>query len=190
MISLVLGLGNPGERYRYTRHNIGFAVVGHLAVKSGLTEWYEQELYLWTGGDRRFRPVIACPVTYMNRSGLAARELLQRVGCLPQQMLVVVDDFNLPLGRMRLRRSGSDGGHNGLASITEELKTEDYPRLRVGIGPVSEDTGIVDFVLGEFEQSERERLPKILDTAASAIEVTVTDGVLAAMEQFNRPNPA
>lgn len=188
--SLILGLGNPGERYRNTRHNIGFATLRHLAQQYELTDRNEQVLYTWTGGIERFRPVVACPKTYMNRSGLAARELLQRVGCLPQQMLVVVDDFNLPLGKLRIRRSGSDGGHNGLASITELVGTQDFPRLRIGIGPASEDASIVEFVLGEFGQSEREKLPKILDTAARAIVVTMNHGVPAAMEQFNSNNPA
>jgi PTH1 family peptidyl-tRNA hydrolase len=190
MIALILGLGNPGERYRNTRHNIGFAVAEHLAVRLRLTKQNEQLLYTWTGGNDRFRPVIARPQAFMNRSGLAAKVLLERVGCLPQQMLVVVDDFHLPLGRLRVRRSGSDGGHNGLISVAEQVGTRDFPRLRIGVGPISEDSNVVDFVLGEFDRSEREKLPKILDMAAEATLVTVTGGVQAAMEQFNRPNPA
>jgi len=190
MIALILGLGNPGERYRNTRHNVGFAVAEHLAVRLHLTKQNEQLLYTWTGGNDRFRPVIARPQTFMNRSGLAAKVLLERVGCLPQQMLVVVDDFHLPLGRLRVRRSGSDGGHNGLISVAEQVGTRDFPRLRIGVGPIDEDSNVVDFVLGEFDRSEREKLPKILDMAAEATLVTVTGGVQAAMGQFNRPNPA
>ena len=128
--------------------------------------------------------VLAKPYTYVNLSGRAAKALLKRFSLSPQEMLVVCDDVSLPFGKIRIRRKGSDGGHNGLRSIIKELGTEDFPRLRVGIG--KEETGdLVEYVLGEFEKEELEFLDKILDISVQAVECILSEGIEVAMNKFN-----
>jgi len=133
--------------------------------------------------------IFAMPNTYVNCSGIAARDLLQRYDLEPTGMLVVVDDFNLPLGRIRIRGSGSDGGHNGLASIIEELGTEDFPRLRLGVGPLPDGVDQSDFVLGDFEQNEIESVEKMIATACEAVMFYLERGLDEAMSKYNQ-NPA
>ncbi len=190
MLSLVLGLGNPGDGYRASRHNLGFRVVERLIQKHrlklqpgfGQFDWAEKTTGLG-------KIILAMPKTYMNRSGIAARALLQHYDVGPEQLIVVVDDFNLPLGQLRIRGSGSDGGHKGLISIIEELGTQDFPRLRIGIGPLPENTGKTEYVLGDFEPSEKETVDKMIATASEAIVCCIEHGLDEAMSQYNR-NPA
>lgn len=190
MLSLVLGLGNKGDRYQASRHNLGFRVVGRLIERyrlklqpgAGEFDWAER-----TAGSEKI--ILAMPKTYMNRSGIAARALLQHYDLDYYRLLVIVDDFNLPLGRIRIRGSGSDGGHNGLASIIQELGTEDFPRLRMGIGPRPEETGKTEFVLGDFEPGERDTVEKMIATASEAAVYCTEHGLDEAMSQYNR-NPA
>ncbi len=190
MISLVLGLGNIGREYENTRHNVGFEVVKELCRRWNLSLKTGSHLYDWAEKERDGKRIIlALPKTYMNRSGLAARALLQENNLEPSQMLVVVDDFNLPLGRLRIRPSGSDGGHNGLASLIEELETESFPRLRLGIGPLPEDTNSVDFVLSSFHNEEREVVKQMIETAAEAVEYAIGHRLEEAMTKYN-VNPA
>lgn len=194
MISLFIGLGNIGPQYEGTRHNIGFEVLDRLAAK--LTEGartpsvFESELSRWVEVSRDSGPVVlAWPGTYMNRSGLAATIFLERMDLAPSQMLVIVDDYNLPLGKIRLRRSGSDGGHNGLESIIRELGTQNFPRLRLGIGPVPDNVTTVDFVLARFRAEEAKPLKEMLDTAAEAALLVANNRFEEAMTRFN-PDPA
>lgn len=135
MISLILGLGNIGKKYEGTRHNVGFEVIDHLAGRLNLTSMPREKEYDWAVarlGEREL--ILAKPRTYMNLSGLAAAKLLEKHDLTPEQMLVIVDDFALPLGAVRIRGKGSDGGHNGLESLIEELGTQAFPRIRLGIG--------------------------------------------------------
>ncbi len=184
-MKIVVGLGNPGEQYAKTRHNIGWLVVDRMADRAG-----------WAGRGRtrdaaavvqgRYRGldlVLAKPLTYMNLSGTAVRKLLARERAPIGDILVVTDDFALPFGKMRFRESGSHGGHNGLASIIEEMGTEKFNRLRVGIGDPAR--GAVDHVLGRFEPSEQSRLDELLDAAADAVEAWARDGVSKAANRFN-----
>lgn len=190
MISLVLGLGNIGERYETTRHNLGFKVVRRLIETQRFQYEPGTAEYDWATGEiGPAKIILAMPNTYMNRSGIAARALLQQYELEPARMLVVVDDFNLPLGRLRIRGSGSEGGHNGLASIIEELETEDFPRLRMGIGPLPEGADQSDFVLGEFKQNELESVEKMIATASDAVLFYLEHGLDEAMSQYNQ-NPA
>src|SRR5262245_43420728 len=137
-IKLVVGLGNPGEKYVMTRHNVGYQVIDELEKNP-------------PGGSKLFKPD-----GFMNSSGVSVAEVSRKSGYAPGEILVVCDDFMLPLKQMRIRRSGSDGGHNGLASVLESVGTQDVPRLRVGIGPVPEGDDPADFVLQKFNRSERE----------------------------------
>lgn len=190
MISLVLGLGNIGGRYKSTRHNLGFRVLERIIEVKRFKFKPGTDEYDWAAGKVGSEKIIlAMPNTYMNRSGIAADVLLQHYELEPTRMLVVVDDFNLPLGRIRIRGSGSDGGHNGLASIIEELGTEDFPRLRLGIGPLPEGVDQSDFVLGEFEQNEIESAEKMIATASEAVMFYLQNGLDEAMSKYNQ-NPA
>src|SRR6516162_2793261 len=165
-LRLVAGLGNPGTQYADTRHNVGFMVVDAFATSERIdlapsTRW-GCELGKW--GDI----LLAKPLTYMNRSGQAIAALTHYFKIAPEEVLVVVDDVALPLGRLRLRPSGSDGGHNGLRSVVDHLG-EMFMRLRVGVG--SPRTGdLVDHVLGEFDRSERAIVAKAVERAAEAVE--------------------
>ena len=190
MISLILGLGNIGAEYDGTRHNVGFDVLDRVATLQKATPQRSTRDYAWALIERSPEPlVLAWPRTYMNRSGRAAVGLLERLEADPRQMLVVVDDFNLPLGALRFRRNGSDGGHNGLASIIEELGTEDFPRLRLGIGPAPDNTSTVDFVLGKFDKEELQKASDLTNTAAEAVIFASNHRLDEAMSEYNR-NPA
>jgi peptidyl-tRNA hydrolase, PTH1 family len=184
-LKLVVGLGNPGNQYAGTRHNVGWMVLDRVAERAG-----------WTGRGRdrdastvvqgRFRGIdvtLAKPLTYMNESGIAVRKLLARAHVPLQDLLIVMDDFALPFGRLRFREGGSAGGHNGLRSVVEELATEKVNRLRVGIGDPAR--GAVDHVLSRFGPEERLRLDELLDAAADAVETWAREGTSKAANRFN-----
>ena len=184
-LRLVAGLGNPGPQYFETRHNVGFMVVDCLASKKkivleGSRPW-NCKLGKWGS------VLLVKPLCYMNRSGEVIGPLTRYYKIEPQEILVVVDDIALPLGRLRLRPSGSDGGHNGLGSIIEHLG-EMFMRLRVGVGsPQAGD--LVDHVLGEFELPERDLAAKAIERAAEAVEHVSQNGISSAMNVYNRAEP-
>jgi peptidyl-tRNA hydrolase, PTH1 family len=184
-VKIVVGLGNPGEQYARTRHNVGWMVVDRLADRAGWSgRGRTRDASAVVGG--RFRGLdvtFVKPLTYMNVSGVAVRKVLARERAPLADLLVVTDDFSLPFGKMRFRESGSAGGHNGLTSIIEEMGTEKFNRLRIGIGDPSR--GAVDHVLGRFERSEQERLDELLDAAADAVELWAREGVSKAANRFN-----
>ena len=184
-MKIVVGLGNPGERYARTRHNVGWMVLDRLADRDG-----------WDGKGRerdasrivqgRFRSldlVLVKPLTFMNESGLAVRKVLAREHAPLVELLVIADDFALPFGKLRFREGGGPGGHNGLGSIIDELGTEKFSRLRVGIG--EPDRAAVDHVLSVFTPGERPRLDELMGKAADAVEAWARDGTNKAANQFN-----
>lgn len=181
---LVVGLGNPGPRYRNTRHNLGFQVVEELARQEG---WSFETRPWWRWARGRLAEaevVVAQPLTFMNDSGRAVGPLVEALGVAGEDLLVVCDDLALPLGRIRLRRRGSSGGHKGLASIIQALATEEFPRLRIGIGPVRGEA--VEFVLGEFDRAERATIEEAVREAVEAVRSWATRGIEEAMNRFNR----
>lgn len=183
---LVLGLGNPGPEYAGHRHNLGFMVVEELASRHGIPVHERSRLAVQGAGAIGEVPVVlARPRTYMNLSGQAAQSLGVRLGIPPQRMLALVDDFTLPLGRVRIRREGGTGGHNGLASMIECLGTKDFPRIRLGIGPMPPGMDPADFVLEDFRPEEEQAVDALLARAADAVEFLVEHGVEAAMNRFN-----
>jgi PTH1 family peptidyl-tRNA hydrolase len=185
-IDLVLGLGNPGVDYLGTRHNIGFRVVEEVARRRGVMDWAggpSCELAVITVG--RF-VLLSRPLTYMNRSGDAARWLLEEFDLTPESMLVVVDDVDLPLANLRLRRSGGPGTHNGLRSLCERVGTG-FPRLRVGVRGEDMTGDLADFVTSPFNQDEVEAADAAVMRAAGGVEMALRDGFGAAMNTFNRP---
>ena len=183
---VILGLGNPGAKYDETRHNVGFRVVAELARRRGVRlRAGECNTTIALDGD----VVLAQPQTYMNRSGYAARCLVERRGIEPFRVLVVFDEVHLPLGKLRLRPSGSPGGHRGMESVIENLRTLEVPRLRLGVGPADESvTGeeLADYVLEPFDKSEREAVDELITRAADACECWLAEGAQAAMNKFNR----
>lgn len=185
-IRIVVGLGNPGPRYSATRHNIGFMVADRFLEEHG---------GCWRSGSfcemaqvrlDTDEITLIKPQTYMNRSGDAVSALGGRKTIDPRQVLIVCDDFTLPFSRIRLRRGGSDGGHNGLASVLGALGTDEVPRLRLGIGPVTGGDD-VDFVLTEFESNEP--VAAFVDRACQTVECCINDGLDAAMNRFNGSPP-
>ncbi len=184
-ICAVIGLGNPGKAYATTRHNLGYEVVDQLAGKksfaAGTGSYYLCEIDCESG------PIVLLkPTTYMNRSGLAVAQLAEARSLAAPQILVVADDFNLPLGRLRLRQGGSDGGHKGLASIIYHLGSDDFPRLRLGIGPVPDEMPAEDFVLERFTGDERAAADEMIIRAAQAVMTWINKGFEEAAAQFNR----
>jgi peptidyl-tRNA hydrolase, PTH1 family len=182
---IVVGLGNPGEAYGKTRHNVGWMVLDRLADRAGWAGRARNKDAAATVGGRYqgLDLLLVKPMTYMNDSGIAVRKILARTRAHLSEMLVVVDDFALPFGKLRFREGGGSGGHNGLRSIIGELENESFSRLRVGIG--SPEAGFRDHVLSVFAPQERERLPELLDAAADAVEAWAREGTSRAATRFN-----
>src|ERR1700675_3302472 len=183
VLRLVAGLGNPGLQYSGTRHNVGFMVIDALAEKKGVTfsrsAAWGSELGKW--GDI----LLIKPLSYMNRTGEVIGRLAHYFKIQPDEILVVVDDVALPLGRLRLRQTGSDGGHNGLKSIIVHLG-EGFMRLRIGIGASSDAEQLTDHVLGEFDRSEKQTVEKAIDRAAEAIEHVARNGIVSEMNNYKK----
>jgi PTH1 family peptidyl-tRNA hydrolase len=185
MVELVVGLGNPGAEYAATRHNVGFRVVDELARRSGVASWRRSGSSLVALVDRGRGVVLAKPETFMNRSGVAVLSLSTSLGVVPSSVLVVADDVDLPLGRLRLRRRGGPGTHNGLRDVVATIGTE-FPRLRVGVRGELPWDDLAAYVLTPFETDERERADGLVARAADAVEVVLLEGLAPAMNRFNR----
>jgi len=199
-MKLVVGLGNPGAEYRETRHNVGFMVVDELAHRWGLDhQWRDAFEALTVRGTVGAESVwLMKPLTYMNLSGRAVAGLAGYYKVPPDDILVVTDDVALPVGRLRARRSGSTGGHNGLRSLSAELGTDAYPRLRVGVGrgeiagpdgQVIARPDMVQHVLGRFRPDERTTIEAAVRRAADASELFVAEGIGRVMDAFNAADP-
>lgn len=187
-MKLVVGLGNPGGKYESTRHNVGFRVVDELARRHGIDMNRTRFSSLFGSGTIGSEQVILLkPGTFMNLSGRAVQEALAFYKLAPADLMVISDDLALPLGRLRLRKSGSAGGHNGLASIIQALGGDDFPRLRIGIEQVSGER-MVGHVLGAFTRREEEIVGPALVRAADAVECWLAEGMDTAMNRYNK-NP-
>ena len=184
-MKLIVGLGNPGREYQDTRHNVGFNVVEEMArrhrvdLKSS-AKWKARTARIAAVGDGL---LLAAPTTFMNLSGWAVREIAAFHKLEPPDVLVVVDDADLPLGRLRIRQSGSAGGHNGLKSIIQELGTIEFPRLRIGVG--RQPGELRNHVLGRFSADERGEIDAALTRAADAAELFGTETIVTVMNRFN-----
>jgi PTH1 family peptidyl-tRNA hydrolase len=182
-IRCVAGLGNPGPEYVGTRHNIGFMVVDHFATRFGFV-WDKSTQ--WNALTSKQNDVfLVKPMAFMNRSGYPVAAIAQFYKIEPAQILVVLDDLALPLGRIRIRPAGGTGGHNGLESVIVQFGTEEIPRLRLGIGRAPSQ-GSVDYVLGCFFEEERSQVKSVIERAAEAIKCAVDNGVVSAMDTFNK----
>lgn len=184
---LIIGLGNPGRTYDDTRHNIGFQIVKALAAKYGITfrpSLVRAKGSLGEGKIQEKKTLLLLPLTYMNESGQSVRKCTSYYKVPTSNLIVVTDDVALAFGQMRLRAKGGSGGHNGLKSIEAHLGTQEYNRLRIGVGD-RERGDLADYVLGRFTQVEQKNLPEIIDRAMEALEVWLKDGIEAAMQKAN-----
>jgi PTH1 family peptidyl-tRNA hydrolase len=183
-MKVIVGLGNPGSQYVGTRHNVGFAVIDYLAAGPDVGRCrpkFEADIAeLSRGGDK---VLLVKPLTYMNLSGRSVRQLLDFYQAAAEGLLVVCDDFNLPLGKLRFRAKGSAGGHKGLKSIQDHLGSADYARLRIGVGAPEEN--VVDFVLDRFRPSERPIIDEAIQTAGQGVLVWLDQGTAVCMNRFN-----
>jgi PTH1 family peptidyl-tRNA hydrolase len=181
-IRLVAGLGNPGREYQRTRHNIGFMVLDRLAADWQLPWEYSEK---WRAAWAKHDAILVKPATFMNRSGEALVAIAGFYKIPAAEILLVVDDLSLSLGRLRLRMQGSSGGHNGLESVFQHFGTDLVPRLRVGIG-AAPSQGAVDYVLGRFFEEEKPLVDEVINRAAEAAKCAIDKGVIAAMNLFNQ----
>jgi PTH1 family peptidyl-tRNA hydrolase len=183
---LVVGLGNPGDRYRRTRHNVGFMVADALAARAGVTRWRE-EADAWTAPARVAgeEVLLVKPATFMNRSGVAAERLLAARGGAAEDLVVVLDDVALELGTLRVRERGGHGGHNGLRSLIEMLGTDELARVRVGIRKGEPQGDLADYVLSEFPEEDVLVVQEMVGLAGDAVECLLREGPGEAMNRFN-----
>jgi peptidyl-tRNA hydrolase, PTH1 family len=189
-VKLIVGLGNPGREYEHTRHNVGFQVAEELAHRYRVTlkthvKWKARAAKIAELDDG---VLLAEPMTFMNLSGWAVREIAAFHKLAPSDVLVVVDDADLPLGRLRIRAGGSAGGHNGLKSVIQELGTPEFPRLRVGVG--RQPGELKSHVLGRFSEEERAQIDAAVKRAADAAELFAKENILAAMNRYNAAQAA
>jgi PTH1 family peptidyl-tRNA hydrolase len=186
-MKLVVGLGNPGSRYQGTRHNVGFEVVEQLAASPAAGSFQAK----FKGQMAELREdtqkvLLVKPDTFMNLSGQCVRQFVDFYQVPVEDILVVCDDFNLPLGKLRIRTKGSHGGHNGLRDIQSHLGTTEYARLRIGVGSPEED--VIDYVLGRFRPSEKPVIQEAIARASQAVVTWINQGAEVCMNQYNSDN--
>ncbi len=186
-MKVIVGLGNPGRRYANTRHNLGFRVVDCLSERWGIAvDRKRHHGLIGTGHVNGEKVVLVKPMTYVNRSGLCVRQVVRYTLDRLDDLLVVVDDIHLPLGVLRLRPRGSSGGHNGLKSICRDLGTDEFPRIRIGIGrPAEQAEEMTGHVLGKFRKKEAPAVDEAIERAADAVYYLMRNGFDAAMNEFN-----
>ena len=189
-----MGLGNPGPRYERTRHNAGFMAIDELAARTRAVGRVERGAWLAETTLAGEPALLVKPQSFMNLSGEPVARLLAEAGASPADLVVIVDDVALPLGRLRVRPAGSDGGHNGLVSLITSLATDAFARVRIGVGQEAAEAEVEaqrdsvplrDFVLGEFLPDELERLREVIRLAADSVESLIGEGAAAAMNRFN-----
>ncbi|MBN3038289.1 MAG: aminoacyl-tRNA hydrolase [Candidatus Omnitrophica bacterium] len=185
----IIGLGNPGLRYKFTRHNVGFLTVKSLArqlrIRLGLREF---NCFLGKGTMGGEKVILGLPLTYMNLSGQAVAPVLKRHRVELADALIICDDVNLPLGKVRIRAKGSDGGHKGLRSIIQNLDSQDFPRLRIGVGSPAEksqEDNLRKYVLARFTKKETKLIEESIAQAREAVWVWAREGIVPAMNKFN-----
>ena len=185
-MKVVVGLGNPGKKYEGTRHNVGWLLLAEFATRHGAARpkvKFEAEIAEVSVASQKL--VLVAPQTYMNASGRSVRQLVDFYQIAPTDIMVVCDDINLPLAKLRIRRSGSSGGQKGLENIIQQLGTPDVPRLRIGVGQPPNGRDAADYVLDRFGKAEMKEIEVAVRNAADAVEVWISDGVDRAMNRFN-----
>jgi PTH1 family peptidyl-tRNA hydrolase len=188
-VKLIVGLGNPGIEYQFTPHNIGFLAVDRIAEQCGVMV-DNRHCKALTGRTRigNDEVLLAKPETYMNLSGMSVLELVRKHEVSQQDVLIIYDELDLPLGTIRVRQRGSSAGHNGMQSIINALQTEEIARIRIGIAPDDPRKGGAKYVLAPFRKSQLVAVDEALDLTAQAVNVMVNEGIAPAMNRFNRKN--
>ena len=183
---IIVGLGNPGSQYAETRHNVGFWCVDRIAsdYDIALSRRHRSSI-IGEGEVEGHRVVLAKPRGFVNRSGQAIKYVLARYSISPQALLVIYDDMELPLGKIRLRSEGGAGGHNGIKSVIEAAGTQDFPRLRIGIGRPPVGFGAIEYVLDSMSDEERTMADEVVAKTSQAVATVLTDGITVAMNRFN-----
>ena len=182
----IVGLGNPGLQYENTRHNVGFMTIDYLANKYDIDVRKLKFKSLYGQGEISGHKVMLIkPQTYMNNSGMAVLDVYNYYKMPLENILVIVDDVDIEFGTIRIRKKGSDGGHNGLKSIIYQLGSQDFPRIKIGIGKRKEGQDLADFVLSKFSKDEKPRIEEAVLNAAMAVETIITYGIDEGMNQFN-----
>jgi peptidyl-tRNA hydrolase, PTH1 family len=185
-MALIAGLGNPGAEYDGTRHNVGFGLIDLLSAKLSIPLNPDNGLYQIGEGRFKGQPVVLLkPTTFMNRSGKAVNKALTKTGFTPSECMICYDDIHLDVGVIRLRPSGSAGGHNGVADIINHLHTRDFPRLRIGVGSDFSRGQLSDYVLSPFNSDEMDQIEAALEVASEAILTFLRGGINLAMNKFN-----
>ena len=184
---IIAGLGNPTKEYEKTRHNAGFDAIDVLAEKHGIqiTE-RKHKAFCGTGFIGGERVLLAKPQTFMNASGESLREAADFYKIRPEQVIVIYDDISLRVGQLRIRTKGSAGGHNGIKSIIAHLGSQDFPRIKIGVGAKPDRMDLADYVLSLFSQTDRQMMEDAFQDAADAVEFMLADGADAAMNRYNR----
>ena len=184
---IIVGLGNPTPEYEGTRHNVGFEVIDALARKYNIdVDTKKHRAYIGKGMIEGQKVILAKPQTYMNLSGESIREFINYYKMDPEtELIVIYDDIDLEPGQIRIRKKGSAGGHNGMKSIISQIGTQNFYRIKVGVGAKPAGWDLADYVLGRFSTKEREEVDRAIEEAADAVEVILTEGIDAAMNKYN-----
>lgn len=185
-MKIIVGLGNPGDRYRNTRHNVGFRCIDLLARRWEVNlKERRAKAVLGRGRFGEREVVLAKPRTFMNNSGEAVSYLIARFGVKPKDIVVIYDEMDLPVGKIRIRPGGSPAGHNGIRSIIGELRTQEFPRVRVGIGQPGMQGGQVSHVLNRFSEEEETEISRVVNAVAEAVDCLLEENITVAMNRFN-----
>jgi PTH1 family peptidyl-tRNA hydrolase len=193
-LNLIVGLGNPGRNYAHNRHNIGFRCINYLSKQHTIpAKKHQCQAQLGMGKIAGVEVLLAKPKTYVNESGKSVSQLMRKYKISPNDLLVIYDDLDLPLGKIRIRQGGSAGGHKGIKSIISALGSQDFSRIKIGIGrptnedgtPLSGEDAIVGYVLSDFTPQEDKVIKPAIARAAEAIHCLLTEGIIAAMNKFN-----
>jgi peptidyl-tRNA hydrolase len=184
---IIIGLGNPTDKYQATRHNIGWDAITRLSDDYRISlDFNKHKAICGKGFIEGEKVILAKPLTYMNLSGESVRELVDFYKITPEELIVIYDDISLDVGQLRIRKKGSAGGHNGIKSIISHLGTEEFPRIKVGVGDKPRDWDLADYVLSRFQAEEQPIIREALKDTSDACRMIITSGIDAAMNQYNK----
>ena len=186
-MQVIIGIGNPGSRYRFNRHNVGFQFLDYFAEKKSLNfKASKSDYYFAEGGSDNNPFLLVKPSSYVNNSGIPVLSVLEEYKIQLNNLLVIVDDINIPVSIIRVRKSGGDGGHNGLGSIIYHLNSQEFPRLRIGIGNDFESGNLPDYVLSDFNEDEFKKLLKTFDVCSILVDEFINDGFQKMLNSYSR----
>lgn len=183
---IIVGLGNPGNKYENTRHNVGFCTIDTLSVKYGIkVDRLKHKALVGDGNIKGVRVILVKPQTFMNLSGESVRDIIEWYKLTMDNLVVIYDDVDLPVGTIRIRPNGSSGTHNGMKSVIYQLQSDEFPRIRIGIGKAPEGWDLADYVLSRFTGDDAGVIRQCIERAADAAAAIITDGVAVAMNAYN-----